>query len=187
MNQETKPAAGLPAFVSCKLVHAARITALQVTGESLSLALADHLGQPLPSRPVTQEWLDKRVPAHENVVGGFLVVYPDAYASWSPGPAFEEGCTPFDHWGLQPGQESKYRTDLKGRLVNRETGEAIPDNEPVIVFRGKDRHALWAIKEYANDLLRYNISSAIIARVLGVADRFASFALHFPGRMRDPN
>jgi hypothetical protein len=49
--------------------------------------------------------------------------------------------------GLPLSQESKY-TVAGGRLVNRATGVAIPDDEPVFVLRAKDRNAAMALDAY---------------------------------------
>lgn len=47
-------------------------------------------------------------------------------------------------------QEPKYDVDANGRLVNRATGIAIPDDEPVFVLRAKDKHAVKTLMRYAD-------------------------------------
>lgn len=44
-------------------------------------------------------------------------------------------------------QEPKYAA-VDGVLVNRATGKAIPDDEPVFVLRAKDVHAVYALRAY---------------------------------------
>ena len=44
-------------------------------------------------------------------------------------------------------QERKYCI-LDGKIVNRATKVAIPDNEPIFIFRGKDAKALTALIAY---------------------------------------
>ena len=55
-----------------------------------------------------------------------------------------------------------------GAFYNRVSGEAIPDDEPVIIFRARDRHALATLVFYEN-----LISDAHHA--LAVQDRIAEF------------
>lgn len=45
-------------------------------------------------------------------------------------------------------QEPKYKIE-KGKIVNRADGIAIPDNEPVFIFRAKDIKAAYAIECYS--------------------------------------
>jgi hypothetical protein len=44
-------------------------------------------------------------------------------------------------------QERKYNA-VDGKIVNRATGEPIPDNEPIIIFRAKDVLAVPALQYY---------------------------------------
>ena len=44
-------------------------------------------------------------------------------------------------------QEPKYDI-IKGKLVNRESGKRIPDDEPVFIFRGQDLNALEGLMAY---------------------------------------
>lgn len=46
-------------------------------------------------------------------------------------------------------QEPKYGIK-DNRLYNRSSGEVIPDDEPVFIFRAKDALALEALKRYIN-------------------------------------
>jgi len=44
-------------------------------------------------------------------------------------------------------QESKYDI-IRGRIVNRDTGKAIPADEPVVIFRAKDKHVPALLRFY---------------------------------------
>lgn len=48
---------------------------------------------------------------------------------------------------MKSSQNAKYDA-IRGKLVNRESGKAIPDDEPVFVFRAKDPHAVKALRAY---------------------------------------
>lgn len=79
-------------------------------------------------------------------------------------------------------QEPKYEI-RDGRLVNRASGEAIPDDEPVMIFRARDKHAHGAILNYARlcrDEHHYGV-------VQDRARDFAEFAEKHPERMKEPD
>lgn len=83
--------------------------------------------------------------------------------------------------GLPTEQEPKYTTDGHS-IVNRASGEAIPPDEPVFVFRGRDIHAREALEAYACVLTPGAHRDAVVARI---AD-FAGFAYAHPERMKAP-
>lgn len=82
-----KPTA-LPAYRSHKVVHAARILAIH-------WCLAPNRGARLDLGPeyepvdVSGEYVER----HHPEIGGYYVRYADAYESFSPAKAFEEGYT----------------------------------------------------------------------------------------------
>ena len=80
----------LPIYVCHKTVRAARIEritdALQGGGAQLKLVGFDH------PHHVTAEFVAK----HDPIAGGYLVLYPDGYQSFSPPAAFEAGYSPTD-------------------------------------------------------------------------------------------
>lgn len=80
----------LPQYQSHKLVHAAKITALEETEspETINLVLELPSGETM-GYGVSPDYVGK----HKPQVGGYLVVYKDGYESWSPAEAFEEGYT----------------------------------------------------------------------------------------------
>lgn len=43
--------------------------------------------------------------------------------------------------------EPKYKI-VNGKIVNRASGEAIPDDEPIFILRARDKHALATLEAY---------------------------------------
>jgi hypothetical protein len=87
-------------------------------------------------------------------------------------------------FGLLPVQEPKYTTSSKtGRLVNRDTGKPIPDDEPVMVFRAQDKRAvpaLWGYFDSCTDLAHRDVIRARISD-------FEKFAKEHLDRMKEPD
>lgn len=79
-------------------------------------------------------------------------------------------------------QEPKYRFEA-GRVINRASGEAIPLDEPVMVFRGRDHHAAWMIGRYLSVITDPDHRVAVEARLA----QFEDFASDNPARMREPD
>lgn len=79
-------------------------------------------------------------------------------------------------------QDPKYQA-VDGAILNRETGEAIPADEPVFIFRARDVHAREALEAYACVLEPGEHRDAVCQRV---AD-FARFAYAHPDRMKAPD
>lgn len=79
-------------------------------------------------------------------------------------------------------QEPKYRFD-GGRVINRASGEAIPLDEPVMVFRGRDKHAVALIRFYLGLVSDLGHQDAVAARLC----QFADFADQHPDRMKEPD
>ena len=78
-------------------------------------------------------------------------------------------------------QDKKYAF-VEGQLVNRVSGEPIPADEPIIIFRARDVHAL--------DVLRYyQVIVSDPHHVHAVQDRineFQAFSDEHPERMKEP-
>jgi hypothetical protein len=49
-------------------------------------------------------------------------------------------------------QEPKYDVTPEGRIINRASGEIIPDDEPIFIFRARDTYALSVLLYYAQSL-----------------------------------
>ena len=84
--------------------------------------------------------------------------------------------------GLSPAQEPKYTVNGRA-IVNRSSGEAIPEDEPVFIFRARDVHAREALEAYACVLQADSHRDAVVQRV---AD-FAGFERAHPERMKVPD
>ena len=79
-------------------------------------------------------------------------------------------------------QEPKYKIE-NGKLVNRQSGEAIPDDEPVFILRARDKHAgttLLACSMRVKDPKHHEAAKARAAQ-------FNNWANCHPGRMKEPD
>ncbi len=87
-------------------------------------------------------------------------------------------------------QEPKYDAVLtrgdnsrQTRLINRETGEAIPDDEPIFIFRARDKHARDVLLQYSLLVADENHRRVILQR----CGHFDQFAQNHPDRMHEPD
>lgn len=80
-------------------------------------------------------------------------------------------------------QEPKYDVNAEGRIFNRATGQVIPDDEPVMIFRARDKHAIQALMYYAN----HCVDPAHVAIVDQRIDDFRAFRKAHPDRMKEPD
>lgn len=83
--------------------------------------------------------------------------------------------------GLPRSQEPKY-TVTGSHIVNRASGEAIPHDEPVFIFRARDKFAVRALLDYAARCTD-NHYAAVRKRVKD----FRTFASRHPERMKKPD
>jgi hypothetical protein len=84
--------------------------------------------------------------------------------------------------GLSPAQEPKY-TVTGYAIVNRATGESIPADEPVFIFRASDCHAFGIISRYAREVADPEHAAAVWAR----AADFQRFQDEYPERIKAPD
>lgn len=61
-------------------------------------------------------------------------------------------------------QERKYDA-IDGKIVNRATGEPIPDDEPIIIFRAKDRKSTGMLIAYRAMCENENHKAVIDGRI----------------------
>jgi hypothetical protein len=84
-------------------------------------------------------------------------------------------------------QEPKYKAE-GSRIVNRLTGETIPDDEPVFIFRARDLLALPALRKYHEDLLKEDrVSHEHVRAVNTRIVHFLEFRQQHPERMKYPD
>jgi hypothetical protein len=94
-----------------------------------------------------------------------------------------QGAAPTQGGGQSPAtQEPKYRFE-GGRVFNRASGEVIPLDEPVMVFRARDRHAVTAILAYVECCRDPQHKRIVFER----AAQFETFAREHPERMKEPD
>lgn len=79
-------------------------------------------------------------------------------------------------------QEPKYAFS-DGRVFNRASGEAIPLDEPVMIFRGRDKHVVALIEEYLSVVRDPEHREAVSQRLA----QFVDFANEHPERMKEPD
>jgi hypothetical protein len=100
--------------------------------------------------------------------------YRDALAAAAPVP---------DDFGLRPAQEPKYSVNAEGRIFNRVSGEAIPDDEPVMIFRARDKNAAPMIVHYIKLCADEHHREIVAARLYD----FIEFMHAYPERMKEPD
>jgi len=88
--------------------------------------------------------------------------------------------------GLPIAQEPKY-TVTGAHIVNRATGEAVPHDEPVFVFRARDALGVRALDAYLALIGEREPSSAHADAVRGRIADFRRFAAIHPERMKWPD
>ena len=79
-------------------------------------------------------------------------------------------------------QEPKYKIE-NGQLVNRQSGQPIPPDEPVIVFRARDVYAATILEHYAKMLPTGDHRQAVMIR----AAQFRNWGNEHPDRMKEPD
>lgn len=84
--------------------------------------------------------------------------------------------------GMPVSQEPKYGI-RDNRLFNRASGEVIPEDEPVFIFRARDTHAVNILAGYAREVLNAEHASAVWGRI----DDFKRFWDANPDRMKQPD
>jgi hypothetical protein len=80
-------------------------------------------------------------------------------------------------------EDRKFRWDEERKaFVNRVSGEAIPDDEPVILFRARDRHTQALLNYYQSLVKDDHHWRAVQDRI----EEFAEFRANHPERMKEP-
>ena len=183
MDNGTNVAREMPRYISCKLVWAVCIAAIEQapadqekqhpSGDWYIKPAEDGYG-PIC---VSHDFVAKHKPA----VGGYYIRYQDGYESYSPSAAFLRGATPEAEWGIPRTQETKYGVNLRGKLFNRATGREV--DEPIFVLRAQDRRALPFIVDY-RQLVGDGDRATQDALDLVILN-FSTFGHQQPQRMKD--
>lgn len=79
-------------------------------------------------------------------------------------------------------QDPKYGIRNDG-LYNRASGQLIPDDEPIFIFRARDSHAVNVLADYARRVKDGGHASAVWARV----EDFKKFWDEHPDQMKEPD
>lgn len=73
--------------------------------------------------------------------------------------------------------------DYELRIVNRVSGEPIPDDEPIFILRARDIHALDTLADYHDRCDDIGHSQAVVSRIRN----FEDFKKQHPERMKEPD
>jgi hypothetical protein len=90
------------------------------------------------------------------------------------------------------GQDRKFKIECppspgaEPRLVNRQSGEAIPDDEPVFFLRARDRLALPLLHAYEELCIEDDCTDEHMKMLSDTILEFDLFALQHPERMKQP-
>lgn len=80
----------------------------------------------------------------------------------------------------------KHHIDDKGQIVKTGNGVPIPDNEPLVLFRGRDRLAVPLLLKYREFCERDGCNDFQLGQVDQLIKRFADFASDNPDVMKQP-
>ncbi len=80
-------------------------------------------------------------------------------------------------------KERKYTINEDGRLVKKSNGVPIPDDEPIFIFRAKDRKAAIGIMAYVMVLDNLDQREEVLKSV----KLFNDFQRNHPERMGEPS
>lgn len=79
--------------------------------------------------------------------------------------------------------EPKYKIE-NGKIVNRATNIPVPDDEPLFILRGRDRHAVATLNLYLKQIpIGTEHERAVILR----RSQFERFAQDNSSRMKEPD
>lgn len=80
----------------------------------------------------------------------------------------------------------KHHIDENGNIVKTTNGQIIPDNEPLILFRGRDYLALPLLIRYREMCEHDGCNDFQLKQVVELIERFANFARENPSIMKQP-
>lgn len=82
-------------------------------------------------------------------------------------------------------QEPKYK--IKGSIINRQSGNPIPDDEPIFILRGRDMTAVDMLMFYLSRVKTEGCPTEHLHAVQKRIDQFQVFATKNPDRMKKPD
>lgn len=86
--------------------------------------------------------------------------------------------------------DSKYNVVIRGmgtiRVASIRTGELIPPDEPLMLFRARDRHALSALQAYQLACERAACTPQHMKGIKQRLEAFETFRNNNPSRMKQP-
>ncbi len=82
--------------------------------------------------------------------------------------------------------DGKYATDSTGQIVKRATGEVLPVDEPLFMFRAKAELAVDVLMEYRKICIASNCDFLHIVGVEAAINKFGDFRVNHPERMKKP-
>lgn len=82
-------------------------------------------------------------------------------------------------------QEPKYK--IKGQIINRETGQPIPDDEPVFILRARDVTAVSTLTAYHKNAGDAGSPPEHLLAVEKRIEQFKKFSEEHPDRMKKPD
>lgn len=80
----------------------------------------------------------------------------------------------------------KHHIDTEGRLIKTGNGVEVPENEPLMLFRGRDRLALPMLMKYRELCIEDGCNDFQLSQVDAIIDKFRDFADENPQIMKQP-
>jgi hypothetical protein len=80
----------------------------------------------------------------------------------------------------------KHHVDDRGQIVKTGNGVAIPDDEPLILFRARDRLALPLLRKYRDLCFDDRCNDFQLGQIDELIARFEAFANANPNTMKQP-
>lgn len=81
--------------------------------------------------------------------------------------------------------DGKFSTDGE-HIFNTVSGEPIPPEEPLIVFRGRDHNSLPLLRHYRELCEKDGCNELHLVGIDQTISKFANFAANYPDRMKQP-
>lgn len=186
--------AATPSDAAEDALHFAICHAVSVANQSMDMArsedgrrIRDILGRALYEYPATSRQAATPAPAEESYIDRCDAAFvrdfcpykgsPDPHTVWRA--AWRSALTA--PAGLPLAQEPKYTVNGSA-IVNRASGEAIPADEPVFIFRARDKRAIPALNVYA-EWCKGSHYAAVRKRI----KHFRQFQSRHPERMKEPD